>query len=66
MEKSRPWWKSKPALAALERAAATLDTLEALEKLGSRAVYLACDVTDFLSVSRRCRPSCRLKAGSMC
>jgi len=39
-------------LAALERAAATLDTIDALEKLGSKAVYLACDVTDFPSVSR--------------
>jgi NAD(P)-dependent dehydrogenase (short-subunit alcohol dehydrogenase family) len=39
-------------LAALERAAATLDTIETLEKLGSKAVYLTCDVTDFPSVSR--------------
>jgi hypothetical protein len=39
-------------LAALERAAATLESLVALEKLGSKAVYLACDVTDFASVSQ--------------
>jgi NAD(P)-dependent dehydrogenase (short-subunit alcohol dehydrogenase family) len=39
-------------LAALERAAATLETIDALEKLGSKAVYLTCNVTDFSSVSR--------------
>ena len=39
-------------LAALERAAATLETIAALEKLGSKAVYLACNLTDFTSVSQ--------------
>jgi NAD(P)-dependent dehydrogenase (short-subunit alcohol dehydrogenase family)/acyl carrier protein len=33
-------------LAALERAAATLETLAQVEQLGGRAVYLRCDVTD--------------------
>ncbi len=32
-------------LAALERAAATLETMAQVEKLGGKAVYIACDVT---------------------
>ncbi|HWQ04001.1 MAG TPA: SDR family NAD(P)-dependent oxidoreductase [Longilinea sp.] len=32
-------------LAALERAAATLETMAHVEKLGGKAVYIACDVT---------------------
>ncbi|MBN1373363.1 MAG: SDR family oxidoreductase [Anaerolineaceae bacterium] len=37
-------------VAALERAAATLDTINAVETAGGRAVYLVCDVTDAASV----------------
>ena len=47
--------KATPALAEqsvanLERAAATLDTLDQVEKVGGKAHYLVCDVTDTASV----------------
>ena len=37
-------------LAALERAAATLETMAEVQRLGGKAVYLTCDVTDAQAV----------------